>query len=91
MPDERNRLKWILLPSGIRSSVIWAFLCMSTVPLVMLMLIAGWFAFPYVREFYHLERWFPMIAASSQAMWWVWSLIFLTTLISLLGSAYLAG
>ncbi|MBI3323995.1 MAG: diguanylate cyclase [Candidatus Omnitrophica bacterium] len=80
----------ILAPRGIRSNVLCAFLLMSVVPLTMLLLTAAWFAFPTVREFYHLERWFPVISSPGQSTWWLIGLLSLTILISLLGSLYLA-
>ncbi len=79
-----------LAPSGIRSKLVWSFILMSAVPLIMLLLVAGWFAFPYVREFYQLERWFPMITSPTTSTWWLMGVIGLTVFISLLGSAYLA-
>ena len=80
-----------VVPRGIRSKVLWAFLLMSVVPLLMLLLVSAWFVFPVVREFYHLEQWFPMIIASpTQWVWWLIGLLSLTVLISLLGSVYLA-
>lgn len=79
-----------LAPTGLRSKVIWAFLLMSAVPIVMLIMMSGWFAFPYVREFYHLDRYFPMIIAPTESTWWILMLILLTTFISLLGGVYLA-
>jgi len=78
-----------LAPTGIRSKLMWAFLLMSAVPLVMLLLIAAWFAFPDVRAFYQLDRWFPLIANPTGATWWLISIIALTIFIALLGSVYL--
>ena len=77
-------------PTGIRLQLVWAFLFMSAIPLVMLCLIAAWFAFPQVRTFYRMDDWFPLITNPSGATWWVFALIALTALISLLGGAYLA-
>ena len=79
-----------LVPRGIRSKLLLAFLLMSAVPLVMLIFVAGWFALPSVREFYHLEQWFPLIATPADATWWLLSLLLLTIVIALLGGAYLA-
>jgi len=62
---------------------------MSAVPLVMLLLIAAWFAFPDVRAFYQLERWFPLIATPTSTTWWLIGIIALTVFISLLGGVYL--
>ncbi len=90
MPDER-RQRLIVLPTGIRLDLLTAFLLMSAVPLVVLLLVAGWFAFPNVREFYHLERWFPLIATPSDSTWWLLSVLTLTMAVSLLGSLYLAA
>ena len=85
------RLRQIALaPTGIRSKLLLAFLLMSAVPLVMLCLVAGWFAFPPVREFYQLERWFPILTTPTEATWWLLGLLVLTVMISLLGSIYLA-
>lgn len=78
-----------LLPSGIRLKLLLACVLMSVVPVVMLIAVAAWFAFPHVREFYHLERWFPLIANPTSATWWLLGIIVLTALISLLGSVYL--
>jgi len=87
----RMGLRWLaLMPTGIRSKLLWAFVLMSVIPVVMLVLVAAWFAFPAVREFYQLDRWFPLIANPAAANWWLFSLIVLTVLISLLGSVYLA-
>lgn len=79
-----------LAPTGIRTKVLWAFVLMSVVPLTMLLLVAAWFAFPAVRDFYQLERWFPVIVTPGQSVWWLISLLGLTVVISLLGSLYLA-
>lgn len=76
-------------PTGIRSRLLLAFMLMSAVPLVMLFLLAGWFAFPAVREFWHLDRWFPMIANPTEATWWLIGIITLTVVVALLGSIYL--
>ena len=50
-----------LIPTGIRLKLLFAFVLMSVIPLAMLILLAAWFALPSVRDFYHLERWFPLI------------------------------
>lgn len=78
-----------LVPQGLRSKLLWAFLLMSGVPLVMLLAVAAWFAFPSVRDFYQLERWFPMIANPTLSTWWLIALLALTVAISLLGGLYL--
>jgi nitrogen fixation/metabolism regulation signal transduction histidine kinase len=78
-----------IFPRGIRTKLLWAFVLMSVVPLVMLFCVAAWFAFPSVREFYQLERWFPMIANPAGATWWVIGLLALTVVIALLGGVYL--
>lgn len=88
-PTPKDVRRLILLPKGIRSKLLWAFLLMSVVPLVMLFLVAAWFALPYVREFYHLERWFPLIDNPRDSTWWLVGLIGLTVAIALLGSLYL--
>ncbi|MBI2885271.1 MAG: diguanylate cyclase [Candidatus Omnitrophica bacterium] len=90
MAETREPRRLGVVPQGIRLDVLCAFLLMSVVPLVVLLLVAGWFAFPSVREFYHLEQWFPLIASPSEATWWLLSILTLTMAISLLGSAYLA-
>jgi len=78
-----------LAPTGIRSKLVWAFLLMSVVPVAMLLCVAAWFAFPTVREFYHLDQWFPLIADPTSATWWLIGIIVLTVVISLLGGIYL--
>ncbi len=87
-PSPRAR-RFALAPTGIRSQLVWVFLLMSAVPLVMLFLVAAWFAFPMVREFYQLDRWFPLISNPTGAAWWLIALISLTVVIALLGSFYL--
>jgi len=47
----------------------------------MLFLVAGWFAFPNVREFYQLSRWFPLIESSTEATWWLIGLIILAGIV----------
>lgn len=87
----RGRLhRLAVAPTGMRSKLLWAFVLMSVVPLAMLLLMAAWFAFPSVRDFYHLERWFPLITIPQAANWWLFSLLVLTVVISLLGGVYLA-
>lgn len=78
-----------LTPGGVRSKLLWGFMLMSAVPLVMLILVASWFAFPVVREFYHLERWFPMIEQPTSSTWWLIGVIALTAVVAFLGSIYL--
>ncbi|GEM_PF-1044030 len=77
-----------VLPRGIRTHLLWAFVLMSVVPLVMLFCVAAWFAFPSVREFYQLARWFPLIANPDTSTWWLTGLLALTAVIALLGGAY---
>ena len=79
------------LPTGIRSKLVWASLLMSVVPIMMLLLVAAWFAFPHVRDFYELERWFPLIGEPTVGTWWLTGLIGLTAFISVLGSMYLTA
>ncbi len=79
----------VLMPRGVRLKLLWSFLLMSAVPLVMLLLVAGWFAFPTAREFYHLERWFPLITDPTGSVWWLLGLLALTIVVSLLGGLYL--
>lgn len=83
-------LRLAVAPTGMRRKLLLAFLLMSAVPLAMLMLVAGWFAFPFVREFYRLDHWFPLIAAPMEGTWWVFGLLVLTVLIAFLGGIYLA-
>lgn len=77
-------------PTGMRLKLLLAFVLMSAVPLGMLMLVAGWFAFPFVREYYRLEHWFPLIALPGESTWWMFGLLVLTVVIALLGGLYLA-
>lgn len=77
-------------PTGIRATLALGLLAMSAVPLLILLLLAGWFAFPSVREFYQLERWFPMIRQPAEATWWLIGILALTILLAVLGMAYLA-
>lgn len=78
-----------LVPRGIRLKLTFAYLLMSAVPLTMLVLVAGWFAFPHSRQLYHLDRWFPVIADSVASTWWLVGLILITVVIAVLGAAYL--
>ncbi len=92
MPD--GRLHWAaraaLIPTGIRLKLLLAFVLMSAIPLIMLILLAAWFALPSVRDFYQLERWFPLIAAPQEATWWLFGVLALTVLVAFLGGLYLA-
>lgn len=88
VPQRPSRVA--VAPSGMRLKLLLAFLLMSAVPLSMLMLVAGWFAFPFVREFYHLDRWFPLITTPAESTWWMFGLLVLTVLITFLGGLYLA-
>lgn len=78
-----------LAPQGMRVKLTLSFILMSVIPIVMLILMAGWFGLPSVREFYQLERWFPIIGNPSAVTWWLIGLITLTALIAFLGSVYL--
>ena len=60
MPNPSHRLE--LAPRGMRSKLVLGMVLMSVVPIVMLVCMAAWFAFPSVRDFYQLDRWFPLIA-----------------------------
>ena len=88
------RLNWptraALIPTGIRLKLLLAFVLMSAIPLTMLMLLAAWFALPSARDFYHLERWFPLIATPQEAAWWLFGVLALTVLVAFLGGLYLA-
>ena len=77
-----------MMPTGLRAKLAWAYIVMSVVPLVVLLLVAAWFAFPRVRDFYHLDRWFPLIASPDSA-WWLIGVLLLTVMVSLLGGLYL--
>ncbi|MBI4323610.1 MAG: diguanylate cyclase [Candidatus Omnitrophica bacterium] len=92
MPDIRPNwaARAALLPTGIRLKLLLAFVLMSAIPLTMLLLLAAWFALPSVRDFYQLERWFPLIAAPHEATWWLFWMLALTVLIAFLGGLYLA-
>ncbi len=79
-----------LVPKGVRSKLVVSFLLMSVIPLCVLLLVAVWFAFPYVRDFYHLEQWFPLIANPAGSSWWIFLILVMTTIVSLLGGLYLA-
>ena len=80
----------IFAPTGIRATLALGLVAMSAVPLVVLLLLAAWFAFPSVREFYQLERWFPIIRQPGEATWWLMGVLAITILLALLGMAYLA-
>ncbi|MBI4354571.1 MAG: diguanylate cyclase [Candidatus Omnitrophica bacterium] len=66
-----------------------SFTLMSVIPIIMLILMAGWFGLPTVREFYQLDRWFPILESPTAVTWWLLGLITLTILIAFLGSVYL--
>jgi len=78
-----------MAPQGLRVKLTLSFILMSVIPLIMLILMAGWFGLPSVREFYQLERWFPIIENSAAVTWWLIGLITLTACIAFLGSIYL--
>ncbi len=82
-------ITWSFLPRGLRAQLVWSYLLMSAVPLMMLLLVAAWFAFPTVRAFYQLERWFPLIAAPAGGTWWLIGVLMLTIVVSWMGGLYL--
>lgn len=89
-PAARAARTFTVAPRGLRAKLVWAFVFMSGVPLTLLMLLAAWFACPTVRQYYHLDRWFPMLGDPG-AVWWVIGLIALSTVVALLGGLYLAA
>jgi len=74
-------------PTGVRAKLTWAFLLMSVVPLVVALLLAGWFAFPHSRE--ATQQRYPMLADAFGVSWWLWALLALTVTIAVLGAIYL--
>ncbi len=78
-----------LAPRGMRVKLTLSFTLMSVIPIIMLILMAGWFGLPSVREFYQLERWFPILESPAAVTWWLLGLITLTIFIAFLGSVYL--
>lgn len=82
-----------LVPTGMRAKLIWAATLMSCVPLTVLIVFVGWFVFPYTREaFPWLERFFiDPRTDPTVGTWWLWAVLALTSLISLLGGAYLTA
>jgi len=87
----QGKLHFSILPHGMHAKMTWAFVLMSCVPIGVLLLIAGWFAFPYTREaFPTLAKFFidPRMDPTA-ATWWLWAVIALTVIIAALGSVYL--
>ncbi len=80
-----------VLPRGLHAKLALAFLLMSCVPLSVLLMVAGWFVFPYSQEL------FPWLSSffidprtdPTGTTWWLWTVMGLTLLVSILGCAYL--
>lgn len=86
-----SKMTFQVMPTGLRAKLMWAAVLMSCIPLTVLIVFVGWFVFPYTREaFPWLERFFldPRMDPAG-GTWWLWGVLALTALVSLLGGAYL--